>query len=158
MKKILLAVIATLTLSATAQAKEISQHINLGVNQSTVDSQSGEGFDVTWGVTRVWEGGIMTTFDLNYGQVTIENEDFNNYGGDLKIGYKYKDIALYGIGSAIEGSYHNLKSAGFGYGAGAEYTPFEHLGVGIDYKKYSMTSQINEYDFEVAKAYLKIIF
>ncbi len=158
MKKIILAAITALTLSAAAQAKDISKHINLGVNQSTVDSQGGEGFDVTWGATRIWENGIMTTFDLNYGQATINNEDFNNYGGDLKIGYKYKDIALYGIGSAIMGSYHNLESAGFGYGAGVEYTPFEHLGIGIDYKKYSMTSQINEYSFEVAKAYLKIIF
>lgn len=139
-------------------AGSITSHINIGANNSTIDSHSGNGFDISYGGSIVWENGICGAFDFSYGQADIDNETANNYGGDLKLGYKYRDIALYAIGSGIEQSYLNTNGSGFGYGGGVEYTPFKHIGFGLDYKTYSMTSSKKEYDFEVAKAYLKILF
>lgn len=153
-KFLLLFSLFTLSLSASS----IKSHINLGLNNSTIDSHSGTGFDISYGGSIVWENKFFAAFDFNYGQVDIDNKTANNYGGDLKLGYKYHNIALYAIGSGIEQSYLNTNGAGFGYGGGVEYTPFKHIGFGLDYKTYSMVSSIQEYDFDVTKAYLKIIF
>lgn len=139
-------------------AGSVTSHINIGVNNSTIDSHSGNGFDISYGASIIWKNRIFAAFDLNYGQADINNKTANNYGGDLKVGYKYSDIALYAIGSGIEQSYLNTNGAGFGYGGGVEYTPFKRIGFGLDYKTYSMISSKKEYDFEVAKAYLKILF
>ena len=154
MKKILL-IAALLTVAAQA---EVYQSINIGANQSTIDSKTGNGFNIGWSGTRVWKNGILATFAINYNHSEIENETFNSYGTDLKVGYKYKDIAVFAIGSGLYQSYHSLEAAGFGYVGGLEYMPFKHFGVGAEYKTYSMTSEINEYTFDTAQAYLKILF
>lgn len=158
MNRIFMSLVIIAILSVSIQAKEVAQHINLGANSSTINSQSGNGFDISYGATIVWDNGLLGAYDINYGQATINNLTVNNYGGDLKLGYKYNDIAVYGIGSGIKQSYNNVDGAGFGFGGGLEYTPFKHIGIGVDYKSYSMTSTANDYDFEVTKAYLKIMF
>jgi hypothetical protein len=145
-------------LTLSLYANKISQHINLGANNTTIDSQSGNGFDIAFGASVVWENGIFGAFDFNYSQADINNKTTNNYGGDLKLGYKHRDIALYAIGTGVKQSYLNTSGAGFGYGTGAEFTPFKHIGFGLDYKTYSMISSEKKYDFEVTKAYLKILF
>jgi opacity protein-like surface antigen len=158
MKKITLAIIATITMSLTAQAAQSKQHITIGGNQSTIDSKSGTGYDIAWGVTKVWDNGVMSDIDFNYGSVDIESETFNNFGVDVKLGYKYKRLSIYGMGSAIYQSYHEKEAAGFGFGGGAEVDLFKHLAVGANYQTYSMTSETNDYDYDTVKAYLKIMF
>jgi len=155
MKKIILALIATLTI---AQASELYQSLDIGANQSTIQEETGNGFDIGWSATKVWDNGILGGIALNYGQADIQDETFNNYGGDIKLGYKFKDIAVYGLGSGIYQSYYTQDSAGFGFGGGLEYTPFKHFGIGAEYKTYNMTSETVEYDFETARVYLKIMF
>jgi len=155
MKKVILTIALTLTM---AQAGEIYQSVNIGANQSKIDNETGNGFDVSWNGTKVWDNGVLGGVALNYGQVKIEDETFSNYGGDIKVGYKYKDIAIFGLGSGIYQSYYDESSAGFGYGGGVEYTPFKHFGVGAEYKTYNMTSESVDYDFETSRIYLSIIF
>ena len=156
MKKIVaIAAIAVFTMAAQA---ETYQYIDIGANQSTLQEKTGQGFDIGWGATKVWDSGVLAGFGMNYGQADIEGETFNNFGGDIKLGYKYKDLAVYGLGSGIYQSYYTEDSAGFGYGGGLEYTPFKHFGIGAEYKTYNMTSETVEYDFETARVYLKIIF
>ena len=78
MKKIILSTMVTIALTATVQAKDVSQYLNFGANQSTIAEESGTGFDITYGGMRTWENGIMAAFDVNYGQGTIEEEIANN--------------------------------------------------------------------------------
>lgn len=159
MKKIILAAIAALTLTTGATAKDITKHINVGANQTTLNEKSGTGFNIGYGVTRVFENDIMAAFDLNYAQAEIDGETLNNYGGDIKLGYQvHKDIAVYAMGSGIAQSFNNTEAYGYGVGGGAEYTPFEHFGVGINYLTYSMTAETHEYDFDTVQAYLKVMF
>ncbi|MFT7004605.1 MAG: hypothetical protein ACJAWW_001968 [Sulfurimonas sp.] len=158
MYKITFSLITLSIFSLSGLANSITKHINIGANNSTINSKTGNGFDISYGATRVWDSGIIGVFDMNYGQASINNTTANNYGGELKLGYDYEDIAVYGIGSGIGQSYGKTEAYGFGYGAGIEYTPFKDIGVGVDYKSYSMTSTTNEYDFETTKVYLKIIF
>ena len=139
-------------------AGSTTSHINIGANSIAIDSRSGNGFDISCGASVIFKNRVFGTFDFSYGQSNINNEITNNYGIDLKLGYKYHNIALYFIGSGIEQSYISTNGVGFGFGSGVEYTPFKHIGFGLDYKTYSMTSSKQEYDFKVTKAYLKIIF
>lgn len=157
MHRLFLLLLTMATLSFITEAKEITKHIDIGVNSSTINAQSGNGFDITLGSDVVWDNGVMFSFDFNYGQATINSELLNNYGGDVKLGYKYNAIAMYGIGSGIDQSYNDVEGAGFGFGAGVEYTPLQYIGFGVDYKSYSMTGTYNDYTFEVTKAYLKIM-
>ena len=139
-------------------AGSVSSYVNIGANSSAVDSQRGSGFGISYGAFVVWKSGVFAAFDFGYAQADIDNDTVNNYGGDLKLGYSYRDVALYLIGSGIEQSCFGTESAGFGYGGGIEYIPFKHIGFGFDYKVYSMVSSKREYDFEVRKGYLKILF
>jgi len=158
MKKFILASLAATALVTTAVSADTTTHINLGGSNYSVNGATANGFNVGFGATRVWDSGILATFDLGYGQADISGDSVKNYGGDIKVGYKWKAVAVYGIGSAIYGSLASVTTAGFGYGAGFEVdTPWEYLGVGVDYTKYSMTPEVGpDFDMDIAKAYLSI--
>jgi len=164
LKFILLSFLLSSTLFSYDSNKEVYFFINLGATQASITSQSGiesdteNGFNIEFGATRVWNSGVLASFSMEYGHVSILDQDINTFGGDIKLGYQYKDFSAFVIGSGIYQSLDTNDAAGFGYGAGFEYIPFDHVGLGVEYKTYNMTSNYFEYDFNVAKAYLKILF
>ncbi len=145
-------------LTMIALSLQAQSNINVGANQITINDQTGTGFNVGYGATGTMNNGILGGFDFNYDQATVEEETVNSISGDFKLGYKYKDLAIYGIGSVISQAYQETEAYGFGTGAGISYDLFEHMGVAADYKSYSMTTELTEYDFDTVKVYLKIIF
>ena len=160
-KKILgVALLATMAVTASANADTIRTYITVGANTTTIGSQSGNGWDIGYGADRTWDNGVYAAFDMNYEQAKVQSDTLQNFGMDIKLGYKWKDIAVYGIGSGVGESYLNATGYGYGYGAGVEYTPhqWKHIGVGLDYKQYKITSELVDYDKDTAKVYLKILF
>ncbi len=154
MKKIMIFVLV-LAFNLNAQSIKL---ISIGLNQTTIHDQVGIGFNIGYGIQKTFSNDILVGIDFNYDQVKIENNIFNGYGADLKVGYKYKDIIVYAIGSGVYQSYFHNDAAGFGFGGGVGYQLFKHFGITMDYKSYSMTSEINNYDFDTVKVYLQILF
>jgi len=160
-KKILsVAFLATMAVTASANVDTIRTNLSIGANTTTIGAQSGKGWEIGYGSNRTWDNGVHIGFDMVYGQAKMQTDTVRDFGMDVKLGYKWKDIAVYGIGSGIGEAYLNATGYGYGYGAGVEYTPhqWEHVGVGLDFKQYKITSELGDYDKDTAKAYLKIIF
>jgi len=160
MKKIIVSIALLATMAASANAGTLKSHVTVSANQTMIAAQSGNGWDIGYGVSKVWDNSLYAGFDMNYGQVKMETQTANNFGMDLKLGYKWKDIAVYGIGSGIGQSFQDLTGYGFGYGAGVEYAPsqYKHIAIGVDYKTYSITNEVSNYDYDTAKVYVKVIF
>ena len=99
--------------------------------------------------------------DTGGGIVFRSSDGFGRAGMDIKLGYTYKDVLVYGMGSV---EYHNQDQTnwyalGYGGSAGIEYKPFEHVAFGAEYKTYSMEAEQNaKYDYSVTKALLKYYF
>ena len=145
-------------LSHDIVAKEMHQSLDIGFNSSEIDTLSGSGFDIGWSANIVFPNNLSLGFSCNYGNADIDENLFHYYGGDIKLGYNYKRLTPYIIGSGIYQSYYKKEAAGFGYGVGLEFLLFSHLALAIEYRDYSMVSEINEYDFKSTKAFLKILF
>ncbi len=139
-----------------AEAKEVSQYINLGINDSEIYQKKGNGFDFSWGAKAIWNNHITASYELTYQQGKIDKA-FYCYGANIKLGYQYQDFSLYGIGSAL-GQTYITTGYGFGYGVGTEYIPWKHFGFGVDFISYHMTSEEGSYDYKTGKAYLKILY
>lgn len=174
MKKILISALVAFGVAATvASANSLNgsgTYFGVGANQYSVNptilsSDSENGFSGLIGVERVWSSNVITVSEFEYDQANILNNIANNFGANIKLGYKIQpiDTGVYVIGSAMYTSLDNINGGGFGYGAGIEYTPkqLKHFGVAFDYITYpSVSTKIVglKYDLIITKAYLKYTF
>ena len=51
------------------------------------------------------------------------------------------------LGAALEQSMNGGGGYGFGYGGGADYRLFSHWRIGAEYRTYSMTRKVADYDY-----------
>lgn len=173
MKKTLISALVAVGLAATgAYANSIigsGTYIGLGANNYSVkptglNSTSNTGFSAVIGTQKVWHSNILAAIETEYDQTSILGNTVNDFGANLKVGYKIQsiDTGVYAIGSGMSAAIGNgITAAGFGYGAGIEYTPWKHFGVALDYVTYpSMTTNAQglTVDTSIAKAYVKYIF
>lgn len=153
MKKIILGIaLAALSLSANPT-------INIGVASATVDENTGTGYTIGIGGETHYNSGLLVAIDMNYDSATINSISVQTLGSDVKVGYLLnEDIGIYLIGSAIYQDFDQIEGYGIGGGIGAQYVPLKHLGFAVDYKQYSIVNELNDYNCDTVKVYMKIIF
>jgi opacity protein-like surface antigen len=167
MKKILsIAAIAALFAGA-ANAADTDKYVKLGANagevkalSTTVDATSAE---IGFGANMLWDNGFTLGFDTNFDYADYGESTSNvitTFAVDLKPGYTYKDITVFGIASAgMQGVESTDQTGyGFGYGAGIEYKALDWLAVAAEHKQYTFTTETHDYDYTKSGAYLKILF
>lgn len=110
----------------------------------------GYGWNKTYG-NSVYLGGI---FAFNFGETehddfTHKNKNITSYDVDLRVGYSFGSVAVFGIGAAVMQSLGNVSGYGFGYGAGASWDLDERWSLGTEYKTHSMTPEnsVETYDY-----------
>ena len=156
MKKTLtaVAIIAILTTAANAAVRDI--HISGGT--STIANETQPIYEIGYGVSGYFDSGVMLGIDFNFGAANTAKETTYNYGADMKVGFSpIKNASIYAIGSAMSQSYLSTNGYGFGGGAGVEYR-FNAFATAVEYKTFSMTTKIGDYDFDSTQLKVKYTF
>lgn len=157
MKKTLtaVAIIAILTTTANAAVRDI--HVSGGT--STIATETQPIYEIGYGVSGYFDTGLMLGVDFNFGAANTAKETTYNYGADMKLGFSpIKNTSVYAIGSAMSQSYANTTGYGFGYGAGIEYRFNNSFATAVEYKTYSMTTKVGDYDFDSSQLKVKYTF
>jgi len=156
MKKTLtaVAIIAILTTTANAAVRDI--HVSGGT--STIATETQPIYEIGYGVSGYFDNSFMLGVEFNFGAANTTHETTYNYGADAKVGFSpIKDASVYAIGSAMSQSYANTTGYGFGVGAGVEYR-FNAFATAVEYKTFSMTTKIGDYDFDSTQLKVKYTF
>jgi hypothetical protein len=157
MKKTLtaVAIIAILTTAANAAVRDI--HISGGT--STIANETQPIYEIGYGVSAYFDSELMLGVDFNFGAANTTHDTTYNYGADAKVGFSpIKNASVYAIGSAMSQSYANTTGYGFGYGTGIEYRFNNSFATAVEYKTYSMTSKVGDYDFDSSQLKVKYTF
>lgn len=155
MKKIMI-IVATAILVTAANAAVRDIHISGGT--STIANETQPIYEIGYGVSGYFDSGIILGVDFNFGAANTAKEITYNYGADMKVGFSsIKNASVYAIGSAMSQSYANTTGYGFGGGAGMEYR-FNAFATAVEYKSYSMTTKVGDYDFDSTQLKVKYIF
>ncbi len=162
MKKILSIVTA---LAISASASQGSKYVSLGATSVDADIfGTGLVYSLNLGGKKVFDNNVFLGADLlfEYGSLEKNSQtiDAVGYGGNINLGYQYKDLGVFVLGSALLESIDNISTAGFGFGGGIEYTPWEHVGFGVKYVQYSMTTELVgvDYDRSGVKGYINFLY
>ena len=131
-------------------------YVTLGANTAQMASKSGKGVSVGWGTQSVFSEKWYLDVGFLFGYTYIDRDNQYRYGCDFKSGYKLKHLQIFALLTGMMQNYDIYDSAGFGYGGGIEYRfARSKVGVGSSLRHYSMTSEINEYNFDLLQVYLK---
>jgi hypothetical protein len=166
MKKILGSTVVAMALASSVLAGEA--FFKGGVYSTEADtttSPNTTGYEVGFGGHGHFEsmGNFLYGGALNFGYQNFEfasgtTNDMFTYGGELHLGYTFiDDLDVFGIvgyyGTSMDyafsdGSTDTLTGGGVRYGAGIDYTVWEHLSLGVDYTvtDYSVESE-NSFDY-----------
>ena len=149
---------ATLVAMALASGVMADGYIKGGVYTSESDSTSlyfADGSEIGYELAVGGNGHFDSTGGLLLGgeiQYSIQNSDLattsttknmSTVGGQVHLGWTFfDDLDIYGIGGYYatamdmtfnDGSYDTVTGAGIRFGAGIDYTIWEHLSVGAEY-------------------------
>jgi len=162
LKKLSLALLASLTLASSASAYDSYKYVNVGVSAATVAEESATGYDLGWGFNSYKDNGFFWGIGFDITLIPLENETVTGFGGDLRLGYTPEfnnhKIAVYGILTGQGQDIYGSQAYGFGYGAGASYRLTSWLETDVEYKTYSMTHEIVDYDSDTVALNLKFTF
>ncbi|MFA5721259.1 MAG: outer membrane beta-barrel protein [Aliarcobacter sp.] len=152
----------TIFLTTFLKADQVN-YFHIGTSNAKIKNDTFTELGVGYGTSRYHDSIIVGVFfDFNYGNVKFQNKKDSVYtfSSDLKLGYAFlnRDFSVYALGAAALQSIGNIDGAGFGYGGGAEYKIAKNFALNFEYKKYDMTSNKEDYDYEKSNLYLKIIF
>lgn len=164
---LVLSIISASLLISTLEAKKPYMDIHLGAasfenSYERYKEETGSSYTIGFGLTKVFDNNVFLgiDYDLEYLDFSQEEPLYDNSwttGMDLKLGYEYKDISLYGIGGLrIIGDQEDFY--GFGYGIGLGYRFSEHIGMDLEYKTYDLQGTYIEYDYTTVGAGIKYIF
>ena len=164
MKKLLLS--AALIASTNLLATEVigNYHIGLGSSTNTFISTKQTGKEYTIGGSLAWlfESGLLLGGRVDYHYLDNEtvasrNTDKGAVSLNAKIGYRYSDITVYGLGGykAIQGNGDYDNYTGVGYGAGASWNVFDKVSIALEYANYSMNGVVNNFDNRTTAVLLK---
>jgi len=149
MTKKLIGCVTALMLTSTLNA---DKNYQLGVSTTDIDNYSGKEISINYGLDNAKatnRNGFYWGMEIG---INYLNTDLGNgYGtnGDLLLGYSpTKNMSVYGIGSGLVQKINDVEAAGFGFGGGIKYDISEKYTVVLDYKKYTMTMSIGEYDYK----------
>lgn len=175
MKKLVLGALTVSTLLLNdVSASETLMDLHLtGISSTAAEidaSEIGVGYGVSmyldngiyWGVSFDFSGGKLDSGKIIIDNKTSTKNDENIYtaGGDFKLGYALfnNKLALYGIGSGIYQGIGGIDGAGLGYGAGVDFRITNQVSFDIEYKTYSMTSNVGDYDYDRVSTAIKYNF
>ena len=146
-----------LTLSALGMVltSSLNAEIQIGVGTAEIGTASGMNYSIGYGATHTFNNGVYAGFlaNLNYlDSDEIENDDNSmSLTAEGRLGYTIQDLSLYGIlGYAI---YDSLM--GMGYGGGVTYQITNTIGLGAEYKTFSLEDVI---DYDIITANLSFKF
>lgn len=151
MKKIVGTTLVAMALASGVMAN--SAYIKGGVYNTEADTSSSPsttGYEVGFGGNGHFDstGNFLFGGAVNYGYQSFEfasgtTNDMSTYGGQLHLGWTFiDDLDVYGIigyyGTSMDytfydGSTDTVTGGGVRYGAGVDYTIWEHLSVGVEY-------------------------
>ncbi|MDD4950500.1 outer membrane beta-barrel protein [Sulfuricurvum sp.] len=156
MKKfMIIAATAILATAANAAVKDI--HLSGGT--STIDHATQPIYEIGYGVSGCFDSGLMLGIEFNVGGANTPKETTYNYSGDMRVGFSpIKNTSVYAIGSAMTQSYKNTTGYGFGYGGGMEYRFNNSFATAVEYKTFSMTTKVGDYDFDSTQLKMKYTF
>lgn len=151
MKKLLLSSILSIS------ALMADTYIQVGSNNQTFKSESATGFNIGYGFTNATDKNIYLGIGFNLDYAKLNEKALTNFSGDLKVGYRYKDLSIYALGSALQQSYI-VNGYGFGAGGGLEYRFTQKAAISLEHKSYDMTNKYEDYDYKQTALYLKYHF
>jgi opacity protein-like surface antigen len=159
MKKIFLLLITTLLFTSSLFATQRTQtFIFLGAYSAKIMEEDATLYSIGYGWSRTFESDLYAggVFAFNFGEterdrVTQEQASITSYDVDLRLGYSFESVSIFGIGAAVMQSLENVSGYGFGYGAGATWQINERWSLGTEYKIHSMTPEnsLADYDYEL---------
>jgi len=151
MKKLLL----TLILSINVLNAE--SYFQVGSNNQKFQNESTTGFNVGYGFTNSTDKNIFLGVGFNFGYAKLYEKPLTSFSGDFKVGYTYKDLSLYTLGSALQQSYI-VNGYGFGVGGGLEYRLSDEIAAIAEYRSYDMTNEYDDYDYSQTIVSLRYSF
>jgi len=125
------------------------------------ETNSAKEYGIGFGASKVFENNVLIGIKAEVMVIDVDGVSDSYYGEsvDLHLGYAYKDLSIYGIGTLTYHQLTNLNAYGFGGGVGLEYKLFKHLSVAAEYKSSSMTTAADTtYDYSVARGLIKYMF
>ena len=140
MKKLLL----TSILSINVLMAE--SYFQVGSNNQDFQNESITGFNVGYGFTNATNKNIFLGVGFNFSYAKLNEKALTSFSGDFKVGYTYKDLSLYVLGSALQQSYI-VNGYGFGAGGGLEYRLTDEIATIVEYRSYDMTNKYEDYDY-----------
>jgi hypothetical protein len=155
------AIITTITalVLTTALSAETIKDIHVGASSTDLDNQTNTAYNIGYGVTKHTDSGIALGVSFDLGMISTDTEDIYQYGGDLKIGYTYRDLSVYALGSVLSQDLAGGTGLGFGYGAEIEYRITESFAASAQYKTYDMELEgVTPYDFSSSTMNVKYTF
>nr|WP_321265933.1 outer membrane beta-barrel protein [uncultured Sulfurimonas sp.] len=164
--KILSLVVATMLTTGALSAKEVKGDLHVNVSQVEVFKDTNVGYGLGYGYRVIYNSGIYLGGSLDFiasegkKDALTSKKTLYAYGTNIKLGYvPIKNLAVYGIGSAMLQSIGSLGGAGFGYGGGVEYMFNENFALSAEYITHKMTLEGSlDYDYDIAGVNLKYTF
>jgi len=168
-RKVLVVLLAALAATALSAQSVKSKYISGGAGSGSVSggdvtATNGTEYLLTYGAMWEYESGLITGVDSELNIVSLDSESIesgntslNGMFFSLRAGYKWKDISLYGFGTA---GVQELGSYGFGGGAGLEYNIYKGFTLGGEYRMVSMveTTTTPGYDYESTRGFLRYYY
>ena len=157
MKRILTTV-AAIAILTTVAANAAVRDIHISGGTSSIANETQPIYEIGYGVSGYFDSGLMLGVDFNFGAANTTKETTYNYGADMKVGFSpIKNTSVYAIGSAMSQSYASTTGYGFGGGGGVEYR-FNSFAIAVEYKTFSMTTKVGDYDFDSSQLKVKYTF
>ena len=150
MKNLIKTTLVAMILTSSVMA---DVYVKGGVSTSEIDSTtpvSTTAYELAVGGDGHFEstGGLLLGGEVGYGTQSYEFssgtiKDMQTFGGQIHLGWTFfNDLDIYGIAgyyatvmdyTYTDGSIDALNGSGLRYGAGIDYTIWEHLSVGVEY-------------------------
>lgn len=167
MKKMLLTMGLSAIMAVGAFAGQKETKFAIGAANATIEDSSFVQYGIGYTSDYVTNAGYVIGVGsmITYGSMddnattTSNNPGVGTVDLDLRIGYKLTDsLKVVGIASVAGQYIENEGAYGFGGGGALEYSITKNIALEANYKAYSMTGALIDYDYSVAGGALKIAF
>jgi hypothetical protein len=163
MNKALIGTVLSLGLAfSTVSAGEIKAETGIAVGSVKMGNKSGVEYDFVNTVQKVFDNGILIGIGTKIGVANMENVATDIYimDADVKIGYEYHGLSIYGFGTILYNGSNSYDAYGYGGGTGLRYQPFNHLSINIDYTSVPSVEDVHgfTYDYSIARATISYVY
>ena len=149
-----------LFLAAAAPAAETEKSFTLRAASADIFETTGTQYGIGYGITSFARNGFVWGIDFDLDYLDLDGADVWGYGTALRLGYALlqNDLQFYVLGGALVQSMPGGSGYGFGFGGGADYRLFTHLRVGAEYRTFTITREVGDYDYTQASGFVKFVW